>query len=192
MKGATCLASGVLLLATVAFAQMPMQQGAPQKVSLAASLQRSYASIKLNLTQGAEKMPESEYGFKPTPEVRAFGQLIGHVANAQFGTCAAVKGVANPNQGNDLEKKATKAEFVKALADSFAFCDDAFSSLTDENVTQFVKQGQNEVTRAGVLANLVAHSNETYGTGVVYMRLKGLVPPSTERMQQMMRPRGMD
>jgi uncharacterized damage-inducible protein DinB len=179
-------------LATVAFAQMPPPQAAPQKISLAVSLQRGYASIKLNLTQSTDKMPESEYGFRPTPEVRTFGQLMGHAANAQFMMCATAKGVANPNQGNDFEKKTTKAEFVKAVADSVAFCDDAFSSLTDENVAQFVKQGQNEVTRAGLLANLVAHSNEAYGTAVVYMRLKGLVPPSTERAQQMARPRGMD
>jgi hypothetical protein len=178
-----------LALGTAAFAQSGGAtggaQGTPQSLSLAASLQRGYGNIKLNLTQEADKMPESDYNFKPgsMPEVRTYGQLFGHVANAQFGTCAVVKGVPNPNQGINNEQKATKAEIVKALADSFAFCDDAFSSLTDESAMQKVKQGQNEVTRAAALAGLISHSNEMYGTGAVYLRIKGIVPPSTERMQ---------
>jgi uncharacterized damage-inducible protein DinB len=173
------LVSALVLAATPVFAQGMAQ--APQKISLATGLQRSYANIKLNLTEMAAKMPDADYNFQPTKEVRTYGQLFGHVANAQFGQCAAAKGVANPNQGNDNEKKATKAEFVKALADSFAFCDDAFASLSDANAVELVKQGQNEVARGSVLAGLIGHSNEMYGTGVVYMRLKGLVPPSTER-----------
>ncbi|MBI3264910.1 MAG: DinB family protein [Acidobacteria bacterium] len=174
---ADCLAVAVAL----AFAQPPAQ--APTKTTLSVGLQRGYENIKRNLTQAAEKMPETDYGFQPNPkmpEVRTYGQLFGHVANAQFGACAVAKGVPNPNQGTDNEKKTTKAELVKALADSFAFCDDAFKSLTDESALQLVKQGQNEVARGLVLSNLVTHSNEMYGTTGVYMRLKGMVPPSTE------------
>ena len=172
--------SALVLAATPVLAQGGMAQ-APQKITLAQGLQRSYAAIKLNLTEMAAKMPDADYTFQPTKDVRTYGQLFGHVANAQFGQCAAAKGVPNPNQGNDNEKKASKAEFVKALADSFAFCDDAFSALTDVNAVELVKQGQNEVARGSVLAGLIGHSNEMYGTGVVYMRLKGMVPPSTER-----------
>ena len=186
MKTLCCLAFG-LLAASPAFAQAPPAQ-APQKISLAVGLQRSYENIKRNLTEMAAKMPDADYGYQPTKEVRTYGQLFGHVANSQFNTCSALKGEANPNQGNDNEKKATKAEFVKALNDSFAYCDAAFSALTDANATELIKQGQNEVARASAAANLIAHSNEMYGTGAVYMRLKGMVPPSTERQQQMRRP----
>lgn len=173
---------GGAVLVVLAGAVVTAQQPAAQKVGLALSLQRSYAGLKQNLTQSAAKMPEADYGFKPSamPEVRTFGKLFGHVANAQFGSCAAVKGVPNPNQGTDLETKTTKAEFVAALAASFAFCDDAFASLTDQNLLDTVMQGRNEVTRAGVLANLLSHSNEMYGTSGVYLRAKGIVPPSTE------------
>src|SRR5262249_39589689 len=121
-----------LALGSTAFAQSGgtagAAQGTPQSLSLSASPQRGYGNIKLNLTQEADKMPDSDYSFKPgsMPEVRTYGQLFGHVANAQFGTCAVVKGVPNPNQGINNEQKTTKAEIVKALADSFAFCDDAF------------------------------------------------------------------
>lgn len=170
----------ILVLATApAFAQGMAQ--APQKITLATALQRAYNNIKLNLTEMSQKMSDADYTFQPTKEVRTFGQLMGHTANAQFGACAAAKGVPNPNQGNDNEKKASKAEFVKALADSFAFCDDAFAALTDASAVELVKQGQNEVARGSILAGLIAHSNEEYGTAVPYMRLKGLVPPSTER-----------
>ena len=183
------LLSVFTLAASAAFAQAPAPAApAPQKISLATGLQRSYNGIKLNLTEMSTKMPEADYAFQPTKDVRTFGQLMGHAANAQFNACSVVKGEANPNQGIDNEKKATKAEFVKALADSFAYCDGAFAALTDASAVEFVKQGQNEVARAVPLANLVGHSNEVYGTAVPYMRLKGLVPPSTERATAARRP----
>jgi hypothetical protein len=120
-------------------------------------------------------MPDADFGFKPSPmpEVRTYGKLFGHVANAQFGSCAAAKGVANPNQGQNQEtKNSTKAEFAKALADSFAFCDDAFSSVTDASGMELVTRGRGQQTRAAVLWDLIAHSNEKYGTAGVYLRAK--------------------
>lgn len=179
MTRIVCCTSAFLFATSLASAQAPAQ--APQKITLAQGLQRSYDGVKRNLTEMAAKMSDADYSFKPAPESRSYGQLFGHVANSQFNTCSALKGETNPNQGNDNEKKTTKAEFVKALADSFAYCDAAFASLSDSNVTEMIKQGQNEVARASAAANLISHSNEMYGTGAVYMRLKGLVPPSTER-----------
>ena len=141
MTRTLCFVSAFVLAASAASAQ-GMAQAAPQKISLAAGLQRTYAGVKLNLTEMAAKMPEADYGFQPTKDVRTYGQIFGHVANAQFGACSVAKGEANPNQGNDNEKKATKAEFVKALADSFAYCDPVFAALTDETAVQLVKQGK--------------------------------------------------
>lgn len=179
VKRISCLVSVTLLLASaVTFAQQPP---AGQKIGLAANVLRSYNAIKTNLTQEADKMSEANYDFRPVPEIRSFGQLFAHVANAQYGTCSAVKGVPNPNQGKNLEQVLkTKAEFVKALADSFAFCDDAYGALTDETALQTIKRGQNEVTRAGALFDNIGHNEEMYGIGTVYLRLKGIVPPSTE------------
>src|SRR5205823_5599874 len=100
--------------------------------------------------------------------VRNFGQLFAHVAQAQFAQCSGVKGVPNPNQGKNLEEELkTKADITKALADSYALCDDAFSSTTDENVMQPVRQGNNEVTRAAALYGVIVHGNEMYGTSAV-------------------------
>jgi hypothetical protein len=189
MKGISVISFAAALTFTgMAFAQPPgggSGQGG-QKVGLATSLQRGYANIKMNLTQEAEKMPEADYTFKPgsTPDVRPFGQVIAHAAQAQFGQCSGVNGVPNPMQGKNLEQELkTKVEIVKALADSFALCDTAFASTTEENAVQFVKQGQNEVTRAAALYGVLVHGNELYGTGAVYLRSKNIVPPSTERMQ---------
>jgi hypothetical protein len=182
MKRVMSLVAGLFVLVAVGSAQQPPAAG--QKVGLATSLQRGYAGFKLNLTQNAEKMPEADYSFKPgaMPEVRTYAALFMHVANAQYGQCAAAKGVPNPNQGTDLEKtKTTKADVVKTLGELFAFCDDAFSTTTDENAVQFIKQGQNEVTRATVLYGVLVHGNEMFGTSNVYLRSKGIVPASTER-----------
>lgn len=176
--------AGLLLFAGTAIAQPPP---AGQALTLSASLQRSYGNVKNNLTEMANKMPDSDYAFKPGPaaELRTFGQLFGHTANAQFGSCAASLGEPNPNQGKNLETEAkTKADNVKALADSFALCDRAFAALTDQNALELVRQGQGQIARAALLANVVSHSNEMYGTGSVYLRAKGMVPPSTERQMQ--------
>lgn len=181
MKSAYVMVCSLLLAGSTAMAQPP----APgQPLTLTASLNRGYNTVKMNLTEEAAKMPEADYGFKPGPaaELRTYGQLFAHVATSQFGSCAAALGQPNPNQGHNLEAELkTKAEFQKALADSFALCDKAFAALTDQNAMELVKQGQGEIARAALLANVVAHSNEMYGTGAVYMRAKGMVPPSTER-----------
>src|SRR5437899_506030 len=146
------VSAAVLLVAPLAFTQPP--GGGGQKIGLATSLQRGYAGFKTNFTQAAEKMPEADYSFKPgsTPEVRTFGQAIAHVAQTQFGQCSGINGVPNPMQGKNLEQELkTKSEIVKSLADSFALCDTAFAAATDENVVQFIRQGQNEATRAAAL-----------------------------------------
>ena len=180
MKRALIAATGLLLAVAPVVAQ-PAPAG--QVTTISVSVQRQYAAVKTNLTQAAEKMPEADYGFKPStmPEVRTYGQLFAHVANAHFAFCAAAKGVPNPNQGKNLETLLkTKAEFVKALVDSFAFCDDAYAALTEANANEPVTQGRGQIARAALLANNVTHDNEMYGTSGVYLRAKNIVPPSTE------------
>ena len=181
MTRVLCSMFGTALVAAAVFAQGPPGGGqAPPPVSLAAGLQRAYAGMKANLTQAADLFPEAEYTtFKPNPDIRTFGGQIGHVANFHYLLCAGAKGVPNPNQGQNLEQKTAKADFVKALADSFAFCDDALSALTDASAVELVTQGRGQMARGAVLANLIAHDSEEYGIITVYLRLKSLVPPST-------------
>jgi len=191
MKRVLYIVPAVALVATVAFSQQPPAGG--QKVGLATSLQRGYAGFKNNFTAAAEKMPEADYTFKPgsTPEARTYAQVIAHIAQAQFNQCSALKGVPNPMAGKQLEQELkTKADVTKALADSFALCDDLFSQVTDANATEMVKQGQNEVTRAAALYGVIVHGNEMAGTAYVYLRSKNIVPPSTENAGRGMRGRG--
>ena len=176
---ATIASTLILLTASPASAQTPLGQ-----INLPAYLQGGYAGLKMNLTQAAEKMPSATYGFQPgsMPEVRTFGQLFAHVAEAQFGTCAMLKNVPHPHENRDLEQELhTKAEIVEALAASFVLCDDVFSSFTDANETEFVKQGPREVSKSAAMVGLLAHSSEMYGVSTVYLRLQGLVQPSTEQ-----------
>jgi uncharacterized damage-inducible protein DinB len=180
MKRVLCLVSGATLVATVAMAQPP----AAGPVGVALALQRQYAQAKANLTNGTDKLSDADYAFKPTPDIRSYGALFTHVADAHYQICAQAKGVPNPIQGTNLEQtKTTKTDVVKALADSFAFCDDAFSTLTDETASQMMTGGRGgPQSKAAILMNIVAHDNEMYGISTVYQRLKGTVPPSTEQM----------
>jgi uncharacterized damage-inducible protein DinB len=181
MKRAIQLATVGLLTATAVSAQQP---AAPQTITLSAGIQRGYANAKNNLTEATNKLPESDYGYKPTPAIRSFGAQFGHVANFHYLWCSQAKGEPNPMQGQNLEQKTTKEEFVKVLADSFAYCDPVFAALTDERALQLVKQNQNDVARGVVLTQILQHDNLEYGVLTVYLRLKELVPPSTERQQQ--------
>jgi uncharacterized damage-inducible protein DinB len=135
------------------------------------------------ITRSAEQFPEDQYGFQPTKEVRTFGQLLGHIANANYAICGTATGQKGP--GVDVEKTATtKAQLQKALAESFAFCDQAFATMTDATGAEMVKLFGREQARLGALAFNNAHNFEHYGNLVTYMRLKGMVPPSTAGMGQ--------
>ena len=164
------------------------QQGQQPPATVAAYVRNAYMGNKNNILRSAEKMPEEYYGLRPGPqeEVRTFGQHIAHVANFQFLWCSQAKGEKNPNAGVNLEKTLhTKAEFQKALADSFAYCDPVYQSLTDESGAQVldIQQENGRVTRNTRMALLmlnVVHNNELYGNLVTTMRIKSIVPPSSE------------
>jgi uncharacterized damage-inducible protein DinB len=145
---------------------------------LSAETKTFYNQIKANIVKSAEKMPEEYYSFKPTPEVRSFGQIIGHVTDAQYLFCAPVLG---ETKTSDAEKKLTsKADLVAALKAGFAYCDGAYNTMSDAAGKDKVKFFNREMTKLGLLNLNVMHSNEHYGNIVTYLRLKVLVPPSSE------------
>ena len=162
------------------------QPAAPQKYPLASYLLRGFDGIQRNLVEAAEKMPEEHYGFRATPETKPFGQIVAHIALSRFGACSAASGAENPQAGVKEDQSRTKAQAVTLLKDAGAFCSKVFSGLTDEALTQMVQVGvnKNEVAKGVFIAGENSHGNEVYGTMAVYLRLKGLVPPSTERAQQ--------
>ena len=186
-----------MMIAIPAFAQAPpaaKSAAAPQAAPpvgptdpLSRVVFSGYSAIKRNLTESADKVSDADFAFQPTKDVRNFAQIFDHVANSQFSYCAVAKGEPNPNK-DDFEKTATtKAAAVKALADSFAYCDTVYTTLTDAKALELIKVGQNEIPRVSRLMGNVSHLNEHYGNLVTMMRLKGYVPPSTERSQQPVR-----
>jgi len=170
------------LAAAPAIARAQAQPAAPQTFTLAGNGVRGYQNIQRNLLEAAEKMPDADYAFKPTPEVRPFGQLVAHVALSQFGTCAALKADPAPPHKEDKEETArTKSELVALFKESTAYCDPVLTTLKDEDMMVLTKAGPNQVAKGLFLLGTITHGNEMYGTMAVYLRLKGIVPPSTER-----------
>jgi uncharacterized damage-inducible protein DinB len=138
-----------------------------------------YGQLKIILLRSADKMPEENYSFKPTDAVRSYGQILGHVADAQYGFCSIALGEKNP--GLKIEQsKTSKADLIAALKDAFAYCDKAYDGMTDASATQTVKLMGSEAPKLGVLIVNSTHTVEHYGNLVTYMRLKNIVPPTSE------------
>ena len=138
-----------------------------------------YQFIINSVVRAAEKMPEENYSFKPTPEVRSFGQLVGHEADANYMFCSMASGEANPMK--NIEKtKTSKADLVSAIKDAVAYCSKTFDGMTDEKGSQMVKFFNFNLAKLTLLSLNTAHSDEHYGNMVTYMRLKKIVPPTSE------------
>ena len=173
------------LLSVIALCAQSTPQAPPKDLSL--WLRNSYATNRKYLERTAEKMPEEFYGMRPgaQPEVRTFAQLIGHVANFNYRWCSDGKGEKNPMEASDFEKLTAKADLVKALNGALTYCDGAYAMLTDANSMDIVQGTRDDGTKAPVLRisrffSNVAHNNEHYGNLVTYMRIKSIVPPSSE------------
>lgn len=176
----------MLVLAGVATFLLPAAVHAQGK-ALAEALDRMHAGVARNVVEAAEKMPEAEYGFAPAKDVRGFGAMVGHIANSGFSYCSRARGEANPNK-DDFEKVTAKAALVAGLKASVAYCEGVYKAQTDASLAEVLPGGQNPQPRGQVLVQNISHDNEHYGNLVTYMRVKGLVPPSTERAQQPRRP----
>lgn len=158
---------------------LPVFAQEPPANPLVTEAKAAWNNVKNNNLRAAEKMPEENYAFKPVPEVRSFGQLLGHIADAQFMICSAAKGEKHDPAG--IEKgKTTKADIIAGLKDSNAYCDSAFEGLTDAQAASLVKMFGRDRSKLSALYMNSSHSNEHYGNAVTYMRIKGIVPPSSE------------
>ena len=169
--------------AAVAFAQESAPRAAfavPKDNPLSAWNKYMYGHLKMILLRSAEKMPEENYNFKPTEAVRSYGQIVGHVADAQYGFCSIALGEKNP--GPKIEQsKTSKADLIAALKDAFAYCDKAYDGMTDASATQTMTMMGSETPKLGVLIVNTTHTVEHYGNLVTYMRLKNIVPPTSEQ-----------
>jgi len=163
------------VVAAPAFAQGMKGAAAPGMVE---TLRQNINYAKDLIVKSAEQMPEADYAFKATPDVRSFGQIVAHVADANNAMCSAVLGEANPSPG--VEKtKTSKADLTAALKASYEYCNRAFA-LPDADTGTKIKFFGQERTRLGILLIDVTHNWEHYGNIVTYLRLKGQVPPSSQ------------
>ncbi|MEO6323542.1 MAG: DinB family protein [Thermoanaerobaculia bacterium] len=181
----------VLAPAAAAFAQDNPPAAAivaPPANPVSAQLKLMNKGTKLVLLGSAERMPEESYAFKPAETVRSFGQIIGHVADAQYLACSGALGETNPRPKIE-QTRTSKADLIVALKDAFAYCDKAYDGLTDASGVEIVKHTGRDMPRATVLMGGTLHSVEHYGNLVTYLRMKGIVPPSSDPgfMKQMMK-----
>ena len=146
---------------------------------LISDVKRAYTEVKNNILRSAEKMPKENYDFRPAPRVRTFGQILGHIAQEQYlYFCSPVKG---EQKSVDIERtKTTKPELLAALKESFAYCDSVYDKMTDAEATGIVDTGGSKSMKLRLLWMNIVHDESHYGNLVTYLRIKGIVPPSTE------------
>jgi uncharacterized damage-inducible protein DinB len=164
--------SRLLFLIVLAGAATVWAQSNP----LSSAVKQNYTGVKNNLLRGAEKMSDADYAFKPAPESRTFGAVVTHVAAVQGALCASAKGEDKKFD----DSKTDKASAVALLKDSIAYCDAVYDALTDANGVEMGKMFGRDTPKFNILNFNVIHDNEMYGTMAVYLRAKGLVPPSSE------------
>ena len=146
-------------------------------------LRRDYRSMRDYFIRAAEKMPEARYEFKPSPDVRTFAALVAHVADDQYNLCAPAKGETRKAAYTAIEDSLSrKADLIPALRQAFAYCDAAYDALSDASAAEMVTMGgKGSRARFGMLNWNLWHTWEHYGNVVVYLRMNGLVPPTSER-----------
>ena len=163
------------VFAVPAFAQAPATPANPtvNGLTMAWGLMTRY------FTAAAEQMPEADYAYKPVGTVRTFGEMVGHVAGAQNMFCAAVLGEPQKSE-DDIEKSAkTKAALVAALKASNEYCARAYQ-VSDASTSGMIKLFGQDRSKAFALSLNATHVGEHYGNLVTYMRMKGMVPPSSQ------------
>jgi len=152
--------------------------------AVSASIRQAWQSARRNIAESAEVMAEADYGFRPVDTVRTFGQILTHVAGANYVFCSSARGEEPPHAEDAFEQSVTsRDEIIKVLGESITYCDEAFEAATDVSLAESVAQpfGGGEGARAAVLLGNIGHLNEHYGNLVTYFRIKGIVPPSSRQ-----------
>jgi len=141
-----------------------------------------YTNAKQDILRSAEKMPDDKYAFKPADTVRTYGQVLAHVADGQYEFCGAAD--SKHDEKNVEQTAKTKPEIIAALKTAFAYCDAIYAGMTDAKAAEMIPAfGGMKITRLSMLDFNVSHTMEHYGNIVTYLRIEGLVPPSSESRQ---------
>jgi hypothetical protein len=164
-----------LLLAVASFLALHAQDN-----PFSDDARQAYGIVKVSVLKAAERMPAADYSFRTTPKVRTFAEMIDHVTQAQMLMCGVVKGEKSITNPRFKPAPTTKADLVAALKASFDYCDPVYASMTDAAGTAKVKWFIGDMSRLGLLNWNISHDNEMYGIIGAFLRIKGLVPPSSE------------
>jgi hypothetical protein len=150
---------------------------------LSANMKASWTNIRDLLSRMAEAMPEENYRFKATPEVQDFGQRMAHAVSFNMRGCAMAKG---EQKSVTFSAAPTRTEVLAAMKDANAECDGVFNSLTDADLMTMINAGRGgqRLKQAVLQGTVLEHSQEMYGYMAVYLRLKGIVPPSSNRNER--------
>ena len=174
----TVAAAGIasaFVLASVANAQispdLPNPIAAPNPLTTTLSIFRSNMQDKI--MKSADAMPESKYSYRPTPDVRSFGEIVTHVADISYILCSNAKGEAPPAPP---AAKTSKAEIVAYLKGSFEYCDGVYSGFTDAHLNDPANFFGFRTNKMFILTQVGNHDALHYGNLVTYLRINGLVP----------------
>lgn len=155
------------------------QDKTPSNDPIHSDLKRFYAGMKFIVLSSAERMPEKHYKYHPTKTVRSFGQIVGHIADSQFEMCSIALG--EKYVARNVEKsKSSKADLIASLKEGFAFCDRAYDGITEESAVKIVNFMGADTTQFGVLSANLTHTGLHYGNLITYMRMKNVVPPTSD------------
>ncbi|HUP41325.1 MAG TPA: hypothetical protein VM115_14475, partial [Vicinamibacterales bacterium] len=154
---------------------------------LGAIIQRSFNVFSNYLVMAAEMMPESGYAFRPTPDLRTFGQQINHATGAHYSFCnqAGTPPGVQKQAAPALAAITAKPAIVAALKESIAYCNRVLAAATEEWLTASAaglggsSSGLIDGMRAHAFIYNAVHSAEDYGTITTYLRMQGVVPPSS-------------
>jgi uncharacterized damage-inducible protein DinB len=170
-----------LLLVSLAAPAFGQSASAPANAGVAA-IRAMWEGQSGYLLRAAEQMPEADYAFKPVATVRTFGQLIGHVAGSQNAICSMALGEAEKSEDEIEKSMSTKAQLVAALRASSEYCRRAYAQSDADAAREATVFGDKQ-TRMHALALNAVHDGEHYGNIVTYLRIKGMVPPSSQPRQ---------
>ncbi len=165
----------VCVLASMANAQAqpnpPNPTAAPNPLTTTISIFRSNMQDKI--MKSADAMPESKYGYRPTKDVRSFGEILTHVADISYILCSNAKGEARPATAAPKDSKTSIMAYLKG---SFDYCDGTYSAFTDAHLNDPADFWGANTNKLFILNQVANHDALHYGNLVTYLRLNGLTP----------------
>lgn len=184
MRTVVSAAGAITLMACVVIGQSAPPPPQPP-ASTSAEVATMYNNIAGFIAKSAAMVPAEKYNFQPTPEVRTYARLFAHIVDDNNGACSAIAGVTpaparldTGSAGAWAADKMSKADLEKALADSVGLCTKAFAAVNQTNMME-PAGGRGNRSKIGALIYNTSHINEHYGNLVTYLRLNGMVPPSS-------------